>query len=207
MKLGLGIKEPEKISRSLFQKEIYWPTEVGYGRNDRFPTFTAIKARCSTIQPNQLESFKQALLLAEERFWVIDPYLFRPEKDKGSRQDRIDQILEWFPENINISDIRFLTIGCNKNEDDDLLNQFRDHIDLINLVPRRAQRINVDIRFHLNRTFDYVHDRFAIIDDELWHFGATVGGLHSQVNAVSRGWRASDHGAEEFFDLVWNTVS
>jgi len=204
---GPEIKEPIKVSRSLLQKEIYWPAEIGYGGNDRFPIFTAIKARRSSNQPKQLEPFKHALLSAVERFWVIDPYLFRPEKDKGSRQDRIEQILEWFPENINISDIRFLTNSCNKDEDDDLLNQFREHINSINLVPRRTQRINVEIRFHLKRTFDYVHDRFAIIDDELWHFGATVGGLHSQVSAVSRGWRASDHGVEEFFDLAWSTVS
>jgi hypothetical protein len=47
------------------------------------------------------------------------------------------------------------------------------------------------------------HDRFAIVDDELWHFGATVGGAHPSVNAFSRGWSASVTKAEEHFDHLW----
>ena len=34
--------------------------------------------------------------------------------------------------------------------------------------------------------FPYVHDRFAIIDSELLHFGSTVGGLHPDVSAATR---------------------
>ena len=49
-----------------------------------------------------------------------------------------------------------------------------------------------------------VHDRFAIVDDELWHFGATVGGAHRSVNAFSRGWDASTTRAAEFFDEAWH---
>ena len=49
-----------------------------------------------------------------------------------------------------------------------------------------------------------VHDRFAIIDDELWHFGATVGGSHRSVTAYSRGWSAQATRAGEFFEEAWN---
>jgi hypothetical protein len=48
-----------------------------------------------------------------------------------------------------------------------------------------------------------VHDRFAIVDDELWHFGATVGGAHRSVNAFSRGWDAKTTRASEFFEEAW----
>jgi hypothetical protein len=48
-----------------------------------------------------------------------------------------------------------------------------------------------------------LHDRFAIVDDELWHFGATVGGAHRSVNAFSRGWSAKETGALQYFFELW----
>lgn len=53
------------------------------------------------------------------------------------------------------------------------------------------------------RVFE-VHDRFALVDDELWHFGATVGGAHRSINAYSRGWDAGKTRAIEFFEEAWN---
>ncbi|MDN7478493.1 hypothetical protein QZM19_22225 [Burkholderia multivorans] len=50
-----------------------------------------------------------------------------------------------------------------------------------------------------------LHDRFAIVDDELWHFGATVGGAHRSVNAFSRGWDAEETHAIEYFMDLWGT--
>lgn len=47
------------------------------------------------------------------------------------------------------------------------------------------------------------HDRFAIVDDELWHFGATVGGCHPSINAFSRGWSANETRAEDYFFHLW----
>ncbi|MBP3819166.1 MAG: hypothetical protein J6H31_12790 [Butyrivibrio sp.] len=37
-----------------------------------------------------------------------------------------------------------------------------------------------------------IHDRFAVLDDEIWHFGGTVGGINPQLTAYSRGWRDLD---------------
>lgn len=51
-----------------------------------------------------------------------------------------------------------------------------------------------------------VHDRFAIVDDELWHFGATVGGAHRSVTAYSRGWDTRTTRAGEFFEEAWNNA-
>ena len=33
-----------------------------------------------------------------------------------------------------------------------------------------------------------VHDRFALVDADLWHFGSTVGGAYPALSAVSHGW-------------------
>ncbi|HIF9401338.1 TPA: hypothetical protein ACX6RY_001288 [Photobacterium damselae] len=51
--------------------------------------------------------------------------------------------------------------------------------------------------------YPYLHDRFAVVDGELWHFGATVGGLHHSLNAFSRGWDDNDHNFKNFFEDVW----
>ena len=37
-----------------------------------------------------------------------------------------------------------------------------------------------------------IHDRFALMDGEIWHFGGTVGGVRPHLTAYSRGW--PDHG-------------
>jgi hypothetical protein len=54
--------------------------------------------------------------------------------------------------------------------------------------------------------FPHLHDRFAIVDDELWHFGATVGGGHPNLNAASRGWSVASTRALDFFEEVWRTL-
>lgn len=44
-----------------------------------------------------------------------------------------------------------------------------------------------------------VHDRFAIMDGEIWHCGAAVGGMHGSLSAVSRGWADKDNLMRKFF--------
>jgi len=52
---------------------------------------------------------------------------------------------------------------------------------------------------------DRLHDRFAVLDDEVWHFGATVGGSHPALNACSRGWSDKDVGFSVLFDQIWDS--
>lgn len=207
---GPEIKTVIKPKRPIPDKAILWASQAG-DRND-FPDMPAIISRKYAVNPNPLVTFSKAVSLALERVWVIDQYLLEPDNDKGNRQDRIDQILNWFPETILANDIRFLTdshnTGANKEVDNELAKQFKEHAEIINaLRSRGAALCTIEIRFTLIQNFDYVHDRYAIIDDELWHFGATVGGFHSQVSTATRGWRASDHGAEDFFKLAWDAPS
>ena len=48
------------------------------------------------------------------------------------------------------------------------------------------------------------HDRFAIVDTELWQWGANVGATHNQVNAYSRGWCAVRTRAVSFYKELWS---
>lgn len=206
---GFAIKTEAKPERPIPDKAILWAMQTGYGKlsngdNNCFPEIQAITARNSSDQPNPLATFGDAVSQAEERIWIIDEQIFKP--DKGSLEDRINQILQWLPNQLAANDIRILTKSYPTQ--DELAKQFADHANKINRSSsRRAGQCVIEVRFTLNQFFDYIHDRFAIIDDELWHFGATVGGFHSKVSAATRGWRASDHGAEEFFELAWNAKS
>lgn len=64
--------------------------------------------------------------------------------------------------------------------------------------------VEVQWRAKLDKhSFPFLRDRFAIVDDDLWHFGSTVGGGHPGLTAASGPWSASDTRAVEFFDECW----
>lgn len=46
----------------------------------------------------------------------------------------------------------------------------------------------------------WIHDRFAIMDQEIWHFGAAVGGMHGSLSALSRGWKDEGNALRDYFD-------
>jgi hypothetical protein len=197
------------IARAYPTQQILWPTFAGYGESGgsdsrKFPNLTAIKARRTAQPPAALAAFIDATWTAQDRILVLDDFLFKAQQGQ-SQQSRYEQILSWLPDGLVANDIRFLT---NAHEDQTeqaaIQNLFNGHVAAINQrAPRRAGAAQVEIKFSLGKKFPYVHDRFAIIDNELWHFGATVGGLHSLVNAATRGWDAEAHEAVRFFNDAW----
>ena len=44
-----------------------------------------------------------------------------------------------------------------------------------------------------------VHDRFALIDRKIWHFGAAIGAMHRSFNAFSGPWEDKDDEMKGFF--------
>lgn len=150
-----------------------------------------------------MHAFCQAVSVAQERVWIVDEHLLN--LDSGNPEERIDQILEWFPIWLAASDIRFLTRRT-QEVDESVLKKFQQRAQEINdHLARRGRLCRIEIKLHLStRNCDFIHDRLAIVDDELWYFGATVGGFHAKISAASRGWRAADHGAIEFFQEIWN---
>ncbi|NWO07091.1 MAG: hypothetical protein HLX50_15770 [Alteromonadaceae bacterium] len=180
-------------------KEIIWGSQQG--GQACFPTSTAAYERKNSPDPVPLQKFGKAVANAQERVWIVDEYLLVP--DRGDPVRRIEQILEWLPLSFAASDVRLLTKPHQEITEDDL-ERFQQHAQEINnYATRRKKECSIEVRTHLKRDCDFIHDRFAIIDDELWHFGATVGGFHSRVSAASRGWRAADHGAIKFFEEIW----
>lgn len=46
---------------------------------------------------------------------------------------------------------------------------------------------------------DQIHDRFALIDNSMWHFGAKIGAMHKSVNAFSGPWHDEEDRMLKFF--------
>lgn len=57
------------------------------------------------------------------------------------------------------------------------------------------------------RNFPYIHDRFVLADNELWHFGADVGGGYEGISAISRGWAGQAHDFKKIFDYAFRNTS
>lgn len=211
-KIGITVSPPSPPLDKL-EKEILWPAQVGYGEQphgdlSKFPGITAIRARNNSKTINHLNTFSFEISHAKKRVLIIDAYLFNPDKEKESKQARLDKIINWFLiDSMDAFDIRILT-KCNNDDsgtatNEDIKKEFEELAEMINSGRTSSNKCQIKVKFTLLTHFNYIHDRFAIIDSELWHFGATVGGFHSQVSAVTRGWDAAKHGAIEFFDLAW----
>lgn len=197
------------IKRPVPAPQILWPSAIGFtedGATDlvTFPSLGAIKARIGASSPEPLQAFANAAQNAQDRILILDDYLFKP-KDGQAVQSRYDPILRWFPDGLVANDIRILTNAHgNKTEHELIRRKFAERAAAINDRSRnRVGIVTIAINFTLNTEFPYVHDRFAIVDDELWHFGATVGGLHEALSAVTRGWDSDQHDALRFFNDAW----
>lgn len=189
-----------KPPRVPFQNEILWGSESG--GSPRFPDMQTIYSRKGALEPMPMLAFSSAVSASVERIWIVDEYFLVPP-DKAEADSRIRKVLEWLPTYITASDIRILTKD-HKQISGGMLRLFEHKQNDINDRRRAGQtRCRIEVCTRLTARFDHVHDRFAIIDDELWHFGATVGGFHPRVNAASRGWNAETSGAIDFFTLAW----
>lgn len=199
-KFPSGLTLPDKAPRTTLKTEILWGCELG--GSPHFPKDIAgVHERFYASDPRPLDTFRRAVIEAVERVLIMDDYFLLP--DKGEPEERLSIILDWLHPRLVASDIRILT-KKHAEIDEELLQLFRDREEEINNnQARRGKRCSIQVNTRLREGFNYVHDRFAIVDDELWHFGATVGGFHSSVNAATRGWSAADAGAIEFFDLAW----
>ncbi|MGH3630583.1 MAG: hypothetical protein ACRDRL_24470 [Sciscionella sp.] len=196
------------MRRPIPAKAIYWPASKGYGDDyltcdsTAFPELASIKARANSISPAPLGVFVKAVSEAQDRVLIIDDYLFN--QGEGDQQQRIKQILDWFPETFSAKDVRMLIASTGTRESDlQISSKLFEYASMINDLKVHPDWIQITVKFTLMTHFPYVHDRFAIVDDELWHFGATVGGLHSKLNAASRGWPADEHRALAFFEAAW----
>lgn len=137
----------------------------------------------------RLLAFETAVMGAHRRLLVLDPHF--DEVGVRALRDALDYS--------QAREIRFLT----GQTADDVKPWCQDFELRINTDRTDHLKVKVEWRNLRRHSFPFLHDRFAIVDDALWHFGATVGGGHAGVNAASGPWPAVDARAEDFFAECW----
>ena len=117
-------------------------------------------------EPIASEEFFDAVAQASERLWILDPYF----------EDKVGLASIWLALTGGVKDIR--VISHEKKP--------------VEWIKARQAKDPIVPAIQWKNGFQELHDRFAIVDDEVWHFGSTVGGGYTRFGAASRGWSADD---------------
>ncbi len=72
----------------------------------------------------------------------------------------------------------------------------------LDAVLKEFERSNIEILYSSLSNF---HDRFAILDDEIWHFGAAVGNMHHDLTAYTI--NSSRKSIVEYFERLCNKAT
>jgi hypothetical protein len=180
---------------------ILWPTMVlgdrGYIEDDLefFPEKASYYERLKLgIGGAMSSAFRSAVRVARQRVWLLDEQLLRDDQSR-------DRLGELFYET-GASDLRIVTASKEgATERAQFLRELEP--DLRAHALGTPPRIRIYLNFNKSVSgVPEVHDRFAIIDDVLWHCGATIGGMHNQINAMTYGWSALKTRAVDFFEDV-----
>lgn len=126
-----------------------------------------------------------------KRVWIVDRFL-------ASERDLVETLFLLITA-ADVEDARVLT--TNSSSYDEVVEIAASY----NTASRRRGRIVT--RTLPSRAAGSValpHDRFAIVDGILWHWGATVGGGYNGQNACSHGWSAVRTRAIAWFEELWN---
>lgn len=147
----------------------------------------------------ELAAFVERAWAARDRFWVLDPHFF--EYGLHGAQLALSQS--------KILDVRFLTEPLKKES-----KKCKSDVDT---TIRRAwsagypegTRVPVGTTFQWRDrlqgpdSYPFVHDRFVILDDQLWHFGFAACGSSKHLSAATGPWDAQVTGAALFYSRLW----
>lgn len=174
---------------------LYWPSVDNYGMSVDticFPDEAYIRKRRNMYERSTitLPIFEQAVATAHHRIFIMDRHF---DEEAGVRS------LQRAFEGSQASDVRLITGSVCELE-----RNRSDFEQRINLRRDDDQQVSVQWKTGLRRDrYPFLHDRFAVVDNALWHFGATVGGGHRGLNAASGPWPAEETRSVEFFEECW----
>ena len=192
-------------SASLGVPRILWPSlECGRRIENRdlrrFPDMNQVvlrHTRGNTVRDLALTAFEGAVAQSQDHVLVLDPHFDEFGVNALSLALASSQA----------RDIRMLTGGGDMTERDrkglkDTLTEYRN-------MDRSGSNL-AEVRWSSKldkHRFPFLHDRFAIVDGALWHFGSTVGGGHPGLTAASGPWSEAETRAKPFFEECWRTCN
>ena len=181
--------------------QLLWPS-IKYGKGIEnqdapfFPNRQDVHERYKAPRNGtvlKLVEFEEAVMKAEVCILVLDPHFdivgFHAIEDAVS--------------NSQASDVRLLT-GRGDIEREEKERKKKELTQYCNLY--RSPPMEVLWKAALDKHFfPFLHDRFAIVDRGLWHFGSTVGGGYPGLTAASGPWSATRTQAKKFFEECWRS--
>lgn len=190
---ALQVRNPKPSTTFHGEPELLWasiPEDYSTRESDTelAPKYPLIKKRSKHYDsgPLGLKTFWEKIA-SSRRLWILDTH-FGSENLLFLR----DQ-MELAPA---LSDFHLITAEKN----------VRKTFKSIKKILEEKHRLVADATFGVTEIdrhdFPYLHDRFAVTDDELWHFGGTVGCLQAAMTAVSRGWDARERHFISLFEEI-----
>jgi hypothetical protein len=192
------LADKEQYSNVAMQPVLMWPNAWWSGQaipSEDLRQFPGISERAER-RGRRKNIYSVEFRLAVRRAWrllILDPYF--------------DALIGADPIEAFITGTSLKELRINGMRDVTEEEARRRVIDFRKILSQSQMKTSVpDVQWQdtLHKSVLELHDRFAIVDSELWHFGATVGGAHPSVNAFSRGWDANKTGAIAFFEELWS---
>lgn len=164
--MPLHLKSPVTLPSSpQATPRFYWIWTTASG----FPRGRLSSPEKENYCPKPIPEFEEALLSAGSRIWIADPFF----------EHRFGLSTIWnalcFT---NAIDIRVIS---HERLQAEWLDQLKDTF---------GHSLKVPLQWRYG--FQQLHDRFAVVDNDLWHFGSTVGGGYPGFGAASAGWSCDD---------------
>lgn len=184
---------------------IVWPSPIN-GCLPNFPSLSQLQnhvLKASYENNDQLVPFLEAIRKARECLWIIDKNFLQKKEPSG--QNGIDTIYKAVAVS-KVKDIKIIAMpgGLKRTKAEDEMKRLRH---ARKNFKAGSEGLPIAICTNLDKRISaLIHDRFAIIDDVLWHFGSDVGGRDAALNAVSFGWDADVTRAKSFFSELWSKL-
>ena len=114
-----------------------------------------------------ISAFHDAIVQAQMRIWMMDPHF----------DEQFGLATIWT--SLCMTGAKDLRVISHENKPDDWIKK------------QEIGGCKLPACLQWRGGFHELHDRFAIIDDEMWHFGSSVGGGYPGFGAASSGWDAA----------------
>ena len=107
---------------------------------------------------------------------------------------RLSDVIDYMDGQIDRGETRICIYTCSGDEWEALKKEFEKRHDKY----ARLEKVSLAICCIEKNMAKKMHDRFVLLGKSLWHFGASAGAMHTNINAYSGPWPDNDGKCIEF---------